>query len=572
MRRIDLPLSVADATLLGRLADRPGRLIGRVDPRIELLSLLAVCFVLALVPRLVGLGTSLTSDEGYWMQRTVAFGAALARGDLKSTYRVGHPGVTVTWIGLLGVGPSTASSFPPSVYLRLDELERTPAYLDMMLAARRAIAVFSGLLTVLIVGLAWRLLGPGPGIVGGLLLLLDPYLIGSSQLLHVDTLLAPLMAVSALAGLIYWTRDPSWPYLVLSAAAGGLALLTKAPAVYLPIYFGLVGLAAARPWRFGWRRLVPLLLWAGGVAAVYVALWPALWLEPIRRLGQVAAFALNVGGSPHTWPNFFLGRIVAGDPGPLYYPVALAFRLAPPVLLGLLALAVAWRRRDARSGPVLWLVAYAALFVAVMTLGSKKFDRYMLPAIIALDLLAGVGLWAAARSLGPPRLAVGAVAAPIVGQALLLWQAYPYPIAFYNPLLGGASGAERAIMVGWGEGLEQSAAYLNSRPEAPRLLVSTHYHHVLRPLFRGTTIRTGAYLPAGGQGAPITQPDYFVLYVNMAQRDLIPAGVRRAMMAGPPEHTTVIHGVEYARVYRVPSAAEPGEVPVGEPDEEQEDA
>ena len=44
------------------------------------------------------------------------------------------------------------------------------------------------------------------------------------------------------------------------------------------------------------------------------------------------------------------------------------------------------------------------------------------------------------------------------------------------------------------------------------------------------------------------------------------------MMAGPPEHTTVIHGVEYARVYRVPSAAEPGEVPVGDPDEEQEDA
>ena len=87
----------------------------RLSPALLLPVVLAVaCFVVALVPRLAGLESYLTSDEGYWMQRTLRFGAALARGDLNATYRSGHPGVTVTWVGLLGVGPERLSSYLPS--------------------------------------------------------------------------------------------------------------------------------------------------------------------------------------------------------------------------------------------------------------------------------------------------------------------------------------------------------------------------------------------------------------------------------------------------------------------------
>ena len=547
-------MSASDASLPRALDGRGIVEIGRVDHAVARAGLLVVCLLLALLPRLLGLSGSLTSDEGYWMQRTLAFGSALERGDWKATYRVGHPGVTVTWIGLLGIGPSMARSIPPTVQSQLAELEERPDYLEMLFAARRAIALVSGVLTVTIVALAWRLLGPGPASVGGLLVLLDPYLIGTSQLLHVDTLLAPLMAVSALAGLVYWTRCRCWPYLVLSGVTGGLALLTKAPAVCLPVYLGLLALAVDRPWRNGWRACVTLLLWAGVAALVYVALWPAVWVEPIRRLGQVARFALSIGGSPHSWSNFFLGQPV-DDPGWLYYPVALGFRLGPPTLLGLAGLAVVARWRELRSGPVFGLITYVVLFVVVMTLGPKKFDRYMLPSVIALDLLAGVGLWVLARQVLRGRLRAVLLAFPLLAQALLLWQAYPHPIAFYNPVLGGATAAQRAIMVGWGEGLEQSAAYLNAQPDAERLIVTTHYHHVLRPLFRGATVRTGAYL-VPPEGAPMVQPDYFVLYVNMAQRGLIPASVR-PIIAGPPEHTAVVHGVEYARIYRLPARTEP---------------
>jgi hypothetical protein len=97
-------------------------------------------------------------------------------------------------------------------------------------------------------------------------------------------------------------------------------------------------------------------------------------------------------------------------------------------------------------------------------------------------------------------------------------------------------------LLGWGEGLDQVAAYLNRQPNAERLTVSTLYHHALRPQFRGRTVRIVE---------PVT-PDYYVQYVNMAQRQLAPPGIQRLLESRQPEHIVRIHGIEYAQIYRLP--------------------
>lgn len=516
--------------------------LGRVDRLLAVACLLAVAFTGSLLPRLVGIDGYLTSDEGYWMQRTVHFNAGLRRGDWSRTYRSGHPGVTVMWTGLLGIGQQRLARLPSNPSLRTSELQRMPGYVEAVSAARRTMGVVTAALFALIAGLACKLLGPGPGILGGVLLLLDPYQIGSSQVFHVDTLLAPLMAVGILAGLIYWTRERQERYLVLSGVACGLALLTKAPAIAAPLFIGLVGLAKGRPWRTGWTGLAPVVGWGTLVAAVYIVLWPALWVDPIGRLRQVATFVLSVG-SAHNWPNYFLGRPIVDDPGPLYYPIALAFRLTPIALLGLLAVPLVHRRSSGRSGPVLWLLGFVVLFAGLMTIGGKKFDRYMLPALVVVDLVAGAALWALLSRFRSAFVTAGGLAAIVAVQLVLLIQAYPYPIAFYNPLLGGAAGAERTIMVGWGEGLDQVVAHLNQKADADQLVVSTHYHYVVRPYFRGSTVRL----------VTPTAPDYVIVYVNMAQRRLVPPSIERAMASVPPEFTAYVNGREYAWLYRVPT-------------------
>jgi hypothetical protein len=521
------------------------------------LGFFAACFVLALLPRLVGLDSFLTSDEGFWTQRTLRFGSALAHRDWSSTYRSGHPGVTLMWVGLLGVGPERLVPFLP--YWATDPVlvQGAPGYLEVIAAERRALAIATAGLAALTVLLACRLLGPGAGLAGGLLLLLDPYLVGSSQVVHVDALLAPLMTVAALAGLIYWTQARRWSYLSLSGIAAGLALLTKAPAAHVVVFLWLVALLTAAR-RRGWDRLRPSLVWAGAAALVYWVLWPALWLDPIGVLGDVADFALSVGGNPHELPNFFLGRTMQSDPGPLYYPVALAFRMGPLAVAGLIALPIGLRSRSAPRGPVAWLITYVVLFLAMMTLGAKKFDRYALPALMVLDLLAGVGLWLVLGAL-KGRLAIIGLGALAAVEITLLALAFPYPLGFYNPLLGGAAGAERAIVVGWGEGLEQAADYLNAQPGADGRVAATLYDDVLRPLFRGRTVGIGD--PEKVNHDP--DYDYYVIYVNMAQRGLIPRAIARAMATDPPEFTAVVHGVEYAWVYRVPPEAKRAETDAG---------
>src|SRR5918911_1237002 len=58
----------------------------------------------ALVPRVSGLADFITTDEAYhWITRTERFNAALARQNWSETIQTGHPGVTIMWLGSLGL-------------------------------------------------------------------------------------------------------------------------------------------------------------------------------------------------------------------------------------------------------------------------------------------------------------------------------------------------------------------------------------------------------------------------------------------------------------------------------------
>lgn len=529
----------------------------RLGSPASVLVIVAV-FVLALCPRLVELERTITSDEGYWMQRTLRFGAALSRGDFLSTYRSGHPGVTTMWVGLLGVGPERLETLKSPDLINHVRLERHPLYLETLMAARRAMVVAGAALISLVALLTWRLLGPGPALVGGSLLALDPYLVGSAQLLHVDTLLPTIMLAGLLTGLIFWLGGSQRRYLVLCGIFIGLAVLTKAPGVALPLYVSVIALVVARPWRRGWRSLTPLFVSGAIAAIVCFVLWPTLWVDPARRLGQVITFAITIGGQPHNWPNFFLGRPETGNPGPLYYPLALAFRLSPVVIVGLILAALAYRPTLDRGRSTLALVGFSLFFIALMTVGAKKFDRYLLPAIVVLNLVGGAGFWWAARGLAQPLARALLSGLVLAAQVILFWSVQPYPLASYNPLVGGVEGASRVIIVGWGEGMEQVANYLNAQPNAERLVAKAHYHHVLRPRFKGSTTR----LPDPAS------VDYFVLYINMVQRQITPAVMQGIMAERPPDFTATVNGTPYAWVYRVDRQVQPDPGQTFEEDEE----
>lgn len=516
---------------------------GRLAVAARVMAAGLALFALAAAARLWALDAYVTIDESRWVQRASDFAALIGQGNHEDTFIIGHPGVTTMWTALVGLGPERAHRF--SFLEGRADATRRDGYFEALVAARRPFALIGALGVAAAALLGWRLLGAGPAVVGGALLAFEPFLVAHARVVHLDSGLTAYTAVAVLSGLVFWLGRGGWPFLVLSGLATGLAFLTKAPSVFV---VGFVPLAAGLTWLGGPDRrprgLLVLALQFGGwgllAAAVAALLWPAFRVDPLGTLLKMAQFTERVGGGEHD--NFFLGR-VTDDPGPLFYPLALLLRLAPATLVGVLALVVLWQRLDpARRGAALWLAACGVGFVAMMTLGPKKFDRYVLPVFPLLGLLGGLGLWTLAGAL-LPRARTGLLAALVLAQLVTFLPVSRYPLAFYDPLLGGGALAERVLLVGWGEGLDQVAAWLNEQPRSlGEPTVATSYHRVLQAQLQGSALPLER----------VRMADYVVPYVNTLQRGAEAEVLTPYLASGELLHVVQLNGVEYARVYRGP--------------------
>ncbi len=507
--------------------------------------------ILALVLRSVYLGHFLTFDEAnFWMGRSATFLNAIQTGNYAATAISTHPGVTTMWLGAAGIilrralfdwGLLQSDPFP---------LVLTLLRLPVVLAHVGGLLVGYALLR--------RLLAPATAALAAVLWAADPFVVGYSQLLHVDALAGTCITVSLLAAAVYWHHSPQRRFLLLSGVAGGAALLSKSPALALLPTIGL--LALWRGWgdegRAGlWRALRPLLGWGLACAATTVALWPALWAGPLQALHNIRVGVVAEGAQPHMLGNFFLGQPDPA-PGPLYYTVALALRLTPLTLAGILLLAPAWRQArtllpERRALAVLAL--FAVVFIAAMTLFPKKFNRYLVPIFPAIDILAACGLvWGIQRAAQLARVAraagpalAGLAVAAVVNAAA--WQ--PYSIAAYNQVLGGARAGAEAFSTGWGEGYDQIAEFLNRQPDITSVTTVGLWRPVLQPF-----LLPGAQTAWPKETLP-PEAGYLIVYMLDVQNGALPP-FDRFYQRETPVFVAEIHGVPYAWVYQLPPPIE----------------
>jgi 4-amino-4-deoxy-L-arabinose transferase-like glycosyltransferase len=441
---------------------------------------------------------------------------------------------------------------------------------------------------------AWRRLTGGPvALLAALLLAFDPFYLAHSRVLHLDATLAGLMFVATLAQAVYLAGRGGAGWLLASGALAGLAVLEKSPAVFM-IPFAALAICAWAIGRFGLTRRAVLrmastaLAWGLAAGVVYFVTWPALWADPAGVLTEVWLRANRSAGEPRE-AVFFLDQVVR-DPGAAFYLVVSAFRLTPLTSLGLVAAAGYGLVRIVRRQPAtrttvpypwkgegeagLWpwmVLAYAVLFWLFMSSGAKKFDRYILPAQPALDTLAALGLAWIAEQVAGYRLQVGNWKLEVGGwklerrpisnlqspasnlqlatylvlfgvvQAVLVLPYQPYSLSYYNPLLGGGSRAVQTLPVGWGEGLDLAADYLDQKPGADRLRVATASLPIFAPLFQGQTV--------GLRDKDLRSADYVLVYVDDAQIGE-PKAITRFYGAREPEHVVRLHGIDYAWIYR----------------------
>ncbi len=520
-------------------------------------GLLALILALSLVLRLTALDVFETSDEDQWKKCSLRFGIALHKQDWADTYQMGHPGAVTMWLGAAAAEHLGQLELPQAEELlreimRADVPDPGAGLPALTLGARRLVALVSWLGIITLALLLHKLFDRQTALFATVLVALDPFFLAHSRIHHLDAVLTTLSALAVAGLLVYRFRSRRLVYLLASALAAGLAVANKSPAVLLGPWAALVMLAPilseppAERKRALVRSVRALALWGTVVVVTLVAAWPALWVNPLETLRKTVGLARLYAATPHEHGNFFWFA-VHPDPGPAFYPVAWAFRTTPWVLLGLVGLAAARGERKLRA-PLGAVLAWVLLFGLVMTLGDKKFDRYFLPAVPWLDVLAAVGWVALLRrwykvasshwhTWAPASLA----AALAVGQFALLWPTQPYYLSYYNPLLGGGKGASRVLLVGWGEGLERAAAYLNDKAGAEELVVGVWHEHEFGDYFAGETRHV--------EDVALAEPDYYVFYSNMLQRQLNPEVTAPFVGRREPEYVVSRNGIDYAWIY-----------------------
>jgi hypothetical protein len=532
-----------------------------------------VVFLAALVPRLLGLNVFLTADEDDQLRFAAGFVTAVLAGDWAKAVLLGYPGVPTMaftgaglglryllhlwgWAPLPGAGPDLAST-----------LEHVTDYpLAYIQAARLPMAVVASLAVLGIYLLMRRLLDRRIALLAALLIAFDPFFMANSRILHVDAPLTYFMFLSFLAFFLY-LQEARWYWLVLSGLTGALATLSKTPGAILGPILLTTGLIyalhptadaatsshgdAAQSSGQRWRRLVIALgVWGVVAVAAFYALWPSMWVNPGHALSWIINNVRGAMNTTHPSSGIFWGATGA-DQNPLYYLISLPFHLSPLTTVGLLVSALAtWRWRRQRQ-LLLALWAYAILFIVPISIVGRRGDRYALPIYLAFDLIAAIGLcWLASQlaRAGWTRLKgrwEWVLAVPVGAQILFISLFHPYYFSYSNPLLGGPLTAPYVINMGWGEGLDQAANYLNHVQGASQKTVAAWYSFQFAPFFKGHSIDLASNEPA-------LTSDYTVFYLNQVQRGFPSQELLAYFKDREPLHTVRLGGLDYAWIYAGP--------------------
>jgi hypothetical protein len=493
---------------------------------------LAIIFLLALLPRLI----YPVSQYMLWYKRSVRFWDALLAGNFAATYQQYHPGVTTMWVAGLGLQVyKVTHGWSPEELLEPPPMMAGPQGEPARMGVAALSLLIAGCIALVYV-LLDRLTDWPVAFSAGCLLALDPFHITHSKLIHVDGLLASLMLVSALFLIVYLQEDRH-VHLILSGVFTGLAFLTKSPAAFLIPYAALLialhqlvckrsvpGEAfEAQSWsRHLWKAGRSLGLWGFVAICTFFLLWPAMWVTPGKTLSAVGLNAQMHADLPHPTPVFFAGRVVDGDPGPLYYLASLAWKTT---LISLPASCAAilfllWQRKDGageRRRPLWYVLIYAGGFLLMMTLADKKWSRYILPTFAALDVVAAWGLVQVANVIGSQGalrkrtwIPTTLVTVALITQAVTVLRHHPYYGTHHNLLLGGSRAAQHILHLGdQGEGLDLAARFLNGRPGAERIKVGAQ--HAVTDMLQDNFV---------GRVKHLDQPDvdYWIFFVGSMQR------------------------------------------------------
>ena len=555
--------------------------------RLSLLLMLVVLAALMIPSHVIGIDKFATIDEPWWVISGSNFYYAITHHDFASTIYDYHPAVTTTWIvmtGMLAYFPEYRGFGQGYFDVRKDTFdnflkEHGKQTLDLLRDSRLIQTAVLVALALLAFFLLQLLIDRIIAFLAILLAVDAPFFLGHSRLLNHEGMLSMFILVSMLSMLVYLHRGRKWMYLVISGAAFGLAQLTKSPSIVVVPVVGLMLFVGLFERESGKKFLVKLLdavkvlgIWLVAAVIVYVALWPGMWVAPGKMLYEVYgnAFSYAFQGArldvtQELQPAKF--SLNTGISGAGIYLLRWLTRSTLITWLGvILAIFVLFsKKKEIVPSLVKWLIGYLAVmaFLFIVMFGvaqGRDSPHYILTSFVCLDVIAGIGwgfalIWSSNRwpVLKKSWAALSVLAVLIALQIGSTLPYYPYYYTYENPIMQVIVGNSP---YGYGEGLDQAAAYLAQKRDASATKV--YAYAGMGPFsyfFPGETdVLKKVYLSEDGLLSIIEgmkHADYLVLY--SAVQDSLPESAKlyQALKDVPPEKVISIYGQEYARIYRI---------------------
>jgi len=317
--------------------------------------------------------------------------------------------------------------------------DKPPAFMAMQAAAFELVrnwriafllpSLLAALGTLLLVyDLARRLWDHRAGLYAGVALLCVFQFVYQAKRAQIDPMVTFFITLANYGLLRHFLTGPDWRMYWLGCFAAGLGVITKGVGVLALLMFLPYIFARSTHWNFVAATKDSAWRWAGGFAALFVAI--ALWLLPLALAVSLhpaseyqaylhdILFKQTAARYTDSWdhqqpPWYYLGVILSG-----WMPLWLAWFGTVP------AWARALREHDAR---ILLPLAWALLVIAFFSIPSGKRDMYIMPALPMVVLACAPYLPQIVERSWFRRLALGVLVAlgvVLAGAGLHAWSGH----------------------------------------------------------------------------------------------------------------------------------------------------
>jgi hypothetical protein len=419
--------------------------------------LFLIPLILFLSLRLTNLGTDITNTDAIrWHKRSDNFYRALREGDWKNTFQHYQPGVTLMWLN------STTKYTLQRCQLANNspqlELNHTGNYKTIHSTSKTILVLTLSILLIYQLHLVRNVFDDKTAFIFGMLMAMEPFLIGIDRFFHL-TSLETYLIFSSLLTLLNSKKNIS---LYIAGILFGLAILTKTSAlIFLPIPIILL-LRTEKPIEKLFKFFIPAIV-------IFVSLFPAIWVSP-RYVFEKLMDGITGGIAQDTRQT--------GVTPILFYPTMLMYKLSPLTLV--LFAGVLVNVKKLKQEKILYILGMFLIYLLAFSMSVKKIDRYLISLIPPLLLLCAHYL----ATLKVKKQIVYITAISL----FTIWVGYiyhPHYSAFFSPVLGGTTKALSLGVYGnKGEYFSEAARYLNEKGRDTYAWVPNN-HNSLAYYFKG---------------------------------------------------------------------------------------